>query len=653
MNALEKNILYDGCLTRPAEAQTLRAGPLTMLYAGGDIRYIRLGSREILRRVYAAVRDHNWVTILPRVENEQIRQETDSFRVTFDAIHQQGDIDFFWHGSISGAADGTITFTFDGEARSTFWRNRIGFCVLHPDACAGLPCTVLHTNGESEDTQFPLYISPHQPIFDIRALTHEAAPGVRAEVVMQGDTFEMEDQRNWTDASYKTYCTPLSLPYPATIERGTKVRQSITVRLRSEATLHEGEGFGVRAFQHGLRPSPTHTLTFTNQAVPLPALGLTKQFGALTHNEHQRIKALKLAHLRVELPMHQAVWKTLLKQISRDARTLGLGLEVALFLSDEAKSQLNALRAALNEIRPLVERWLIFHIGEKSTSAKWVRLAREKLGDYGTPIGTGTDYFFTELNRERPPVSEADFVTYSINPQVHAFDNIDLIETLPVQGATVRSARQFSADKPIVISPLTLKMRRNPNATGPQPQPLPGQLPPEVDARQMSLFGAVWTLGSLKALAEAGAHSITYYDMVGWGGVMESRRGTPVPEPFNRVGGCVFPVYHVLADVGEFAGGEALVSQSSNALAFDALVMRKDGQTRVLLANFTRHSQTVILPDVHGVVTIKTLDETNGEDAMRHPEAYRRDAGTQTEAGADGLRVELLPYAVVRVDFAE
>ena len=37
---------------------------------------------------------------------------------------------------------------------------------------------------------------------------------------MEGDTFEMEDQRNWTDASYKTYVRPLALPWPYTLRAG-------------------------------------------------------------------------------------------------------------------------------------------------------------------------------------------------------------------------------------------------------------------------------------------------------------------------------------------------------------------------------------------------------------------------------------------------
>ena len=55
----------------------------------------------------------------------------------------------------------------------------------------------------------------------MRAISHEVVPGLMAEVRFEGETFEMEDQRNWTDASYKTYCTPLSLPYPVEVKEGT------------------------------------------------------------------------------------------------------------------------------------------------------------------------------------------------------------------------------------------------------------------------------------------------------------------------------------------------------------------------------------------------------------------------------------------------
>ncbi len=43
---------------------------------------------------------------------------------------------------------------------------------------------------------------------------------------MEGEVFEMEDQRNWTDASFKTYCRPLALPIPYRLEPSTPVRQT-------------------------------------------------------------------------------------------------------------------------------------------------------------------------------------------------------------------------------------------------------------------------------------------------------------------------------------------------------------------------------------------------------------------------------------------
>jgi hypothetical protein len=46
---------------------------------------------------------------------------------------------------------------------------------------------------------------------------------------MEGDVFEMEDQRNWSDASYKTYVRPLALPWPYRIPAGETVTQRIVL----------------------------------------------------------------------------------------------------------------------------------------------------------------------------------------------------------------------------------------------------------------------------------------------------------------------------------------------------------------------------------------------------------------------------------------
>jgi hypothetical protein len=69
--------------------------------------------------------------------------------------HAHEPVDFRWRGTITGTADGVVTFDFDGESHSDFHRNRIGICVLHPAAVAGEDCVVTHTSGETEPGAFP------------------------------------------------------------------------------------------------------------------------------------------------------------------------------------------------------------------------------------------------------------------------------------------------------------------------------------------------------------------------------------------------------------------------------------------------------------------------------------------------------------------
>lgn len=83
----------------PSGRRGRRAGPLSVFFDAGDLRYIKLGEGEAIRCIYAAVREK----------------------------------------------DGSIQSVFNGEAKTTFLRNRIGFCVLHPNReCAGAKCRAPH-----------------------------------------------------------------------------------------------------------------------------------------------------------------------------------------------------------------------------------------------------------------------------------------------------------------------------------------------------------------------------------------------------------------------------------------------------------------------------------------------------------------------------
>ncbi len=648
---LSRNIMYYGQDTPLPERIPLRAGPLSLIYEAGDLRYIRLNDREIIRRVYVAVRDHNWGTVPPQTTNFRLESTADTFQIRYDVENKQNAIDFIWHAEISGDKSGKITFTMSGKARSTFRRNRIGFCVLHPiPECAGRPCTITSIDGSKIVTHFPDTILAGSPFQNVRAITHEVVPGVHATVTLEGDTFETEDQRNWIDASFKTYCTPLRLPFPVEIPHGTVVHQAVTLTLYGQ----------LNSFAPTAARAPVITLAETPTSQPVQrlariGLGAASHGQRLSERELARLRDLHLSHIRLDLTPSLPGWKDRLTQISREAAEMGAGLEIALFLSDTAEAELNAVRASLNVIRPRIVFWLIFRIGEKTTTERWVALSRQILHDYSplVPIGSGTNAYFNELNANRPmseTLAKSDLISYSINPQVHAFDNASLAETLEAIPATVSSTRTLVGNHSIAVSPVVLRPRFNVVATGPEPDPLPDELPFPVDVRQMSLFGAAWTVGAIKALAENGVASMTLFETAGWRGVMNTEAGSPLPDKFRAPPGTVFPMYHVIADITEFSDGQVIPMRSSQPLLITSLRLITKNRLRTVIANLSPQRQCVRIQQPGEYLNSFQLDETNAMQAMTDPESFRLRQGTKLINAPGGVEITLAAYAIVRVD---
>jgi D-apionolactonase len=648
MNTLPLNILYYGKTDPLPVKKELQVGPLSVMFEDGALRYVKLGSYEILREIYVAVRDRNWGTVPGKLSNLEIEETDNSFSVSFDMEHEQDDINFFWHGKIKAETIGTLSFIMDGEARSTFKRNRIGICVLHPiNGCAGKPCRIEKVDGQIEETSFPDLISPHQPFLDLKAITHEVDPGVWAEVKFSGDVFETEDQRNWTDASFKTYSTPLALPFPVEIKKETKIFQSVELHLK---------GIEEKKYVKDSKPESFFLDIGQPSTIPLPRIGLgMSSYGQpLTQNEIVKLKLLNLSHLRLDLYPSNSDYPSLLKQATMDAVSLGVELEIALFLSEKAEDELMSLAAQLNLIKPKICTWLVFKEGDFSTNEQLMGLAREYLSNFNpkAKIGSGTNAWFTQLNRNRPQTELLDLISYAVSPQVHAFDNTTLIENLEGIAFTVENMHQITGGKvPLSISPITLKPRFNPSATDPKLNPLLNGLPTAVDVRQMSLFGAGWTAGSLKYLAENQVYSATYYETIGWRGVMECETGSREPNAFHSLPGAVFPIYHVLADVGEFAGGMVIPTRSSDSHKLIGLGIYKNGKSRIILANLCEEVLRVSVGKVSESVYVRHLNEKNAESCMLKVEEFRNKNGDLIKSKDGILNLELLPFAIASIDW--
>jgi D-apionolactonase len=106
---LSRHELWYGREEPPVESRSLTAGPVSAELKGADLRYIRAGEIELLRRLYVAVRDHNWKTITAEVTELDLQEKDDSFAVRYAAFCRTDEIDLRWSCVIEGQRDGTIT----------------------------------------------------------------------------------------------------------------------------------------------------------------------------------------------------------------------------------------------------------------------------------------------------------------------------------------------------------------------------------------------------------------------------------------------------------------------------------------------------------------------------------------------------------------
>ena len=259
---LSRYELWYGRAQKPVARERLAAGDLTVELEGAEIRSVRLGDLELLRNVYVALRDEEWGTVAGILSDYEISRGDDEFAVSFEMTHRQPPVAFTWTGRIEGDRSGALSYELDGLAEAAFRYCRIGFCLLHPPGCAGHRYRGNSPSGLVEGT-LPLEIGPqvfergvYWPLFpSVDELELSMDDDVELELLFEGDLFEMEDQRNWTDASFKTYCTPQELGYPFDARAGQRFRQKVTIQVTRGPSVARGR---VAAAPAGRRQDAAH-----------------------------------------------------------------------------------------------------------------------------------------------------------------------------------------------------------------------------------------------------------------------------------------------------------------------------------------------------------------------------------------------------------
>ena len=540
------------------------------------------------------------------------------------------DIKYHWKGEIKGTEDSVISFGFVGEADSSFLSNRIGFCVLHPATCANMECEVEHHSGEIEKGAFPARISPHQPFVDIKAITQFISDSEAVRIEFQGDIFEMEDQRNWTDASYKTYCTPLYLPFPVQTQTGSRCAQNITISYKCSG--------GAVSKEDAVQKDCS-----ADEACACKPIDIGSCISApLTDKQLQRIKLLDLAHVRYDYYCDENNEK--FDEIITQIEKLGSKALIALFFTDDWKRQLNEVYEKLLVNKDSLNGILVYEKNAKVIEQAVFNEIRGKLSGIGCAIGSGTDAFFTQINRNPMDPEKMEFVAYSNNPQVHAFDNASIMATTQGQIANLESCAQMYPGLPVWVTPITMKMRWNPDATGSEVRAA-GEAPRQVDNRQMSLFAAAWLIKSIAACIEGGAAAATYLEAAGTCGLMEEDVLTR-DYRFPAEEGMLYPVYYAFLMVRGIGSFDNVCASSNEEVA--TIFMDNKDIKRIVMANTSDHSVVYEMPFAVKNGRAFMLDENNVAERAAVVIPEMDDIYTSYE-GCRSIRLN--PYAVFALEY--
>jgi hypothetical protein len=212
-------------------ADRLAAGRVaaTLLPDGARLRDVSVDGEVVLRGIGFVVRDPHWATHALAGQAELTRSAGGVALLTRGTLDApDGDLDWQLRGRIDpDGIDVAVTF----RSRRGFLTNRTGLVALHAlAACRGRPARAIHTDGTSTAAAFPELVAPHCPFLDLAGLEHVTAGGLDVAFRFTGEAFETEDQRNWTDASFKTYSRRNAQPHPYRLEPGVAHEQRITVR---------------------------------------------------------------------------------------------------------------------------------------------------------------------------------------------------------------------------------------------------------------------------------------------------------------------------------------------------------------------------------------------------------------------------------------
>ena len=574
-------------------------GDFTFDLARAAVRNVRYRNVQIIDLLYTAIRPWDWSTLDPDQHSEDVKVTGDICVITIKdsfagALNAQTEI------TISKDNKFTVAYELRGLAEYSVNRWGICFCLNSAD---WMGSTV---KSQGNEYQLPAAISPQrvvdgvtQGLFPAANEMLFAATDQRSiKVVSTGKVLEAEDQRNWTDNTYKIYSGSLSEPRPFVTSAGSLWQQSVTFEI---SPPNKQVPDGSKIVVNEIDSLPSIGLQFnTDSLLPLDAL-------------NNALFLLDIDHIRINE-------ESLTAQKINTVSTNGLIVEAAL-LSSHSGDQLHRDIEHLNKQIPAGSRILIQREGREI-----VEIGDLPKNQSLSSFIPGTDAYLVDLHRNKYQFGES--ISYSMVPTVHSSDVETIFKTLYTQRESIQFAQEFLAQR-VLVSPITFSTRGNPETGHARDQRI-NFANPEMALRIRTIEGAAWTLGSIFALASAGAYSGTWHELFGEFGIIY-----PDGDAIK-----FSPTFHALAALGAHHAHEITIATSldNSWVAFENREAKK-----IVVTSLRPWAIEITANVLAGYETIQSLRASEAEKASQIMDWW---SYAETTPIFSGLPLTLAPFEI-------
>ena len=497
----------------------LRWGAASVTLRGTRLGPLCVDGHEVWHGIDFLYRDTDWGTPVRRIESQSHTATEGGFRIELSG-HVEVNPRLAFRITIE-AGEAELTYEVHATAQGALATNRTGLVLMHPLSACGRSVEVEHIDGRSSRSTFPHLIAPWPPFMLVRALRHEYADGAWANSRFTGESFELEDQRNNADASFKTYSRSNLMPRPFMLHAGSPVRQGVQLRIESTPPRARPVSSPVQVQVQMTDGAP---------ALPMPVLGLAiapHDTGA----QGPELQALReLAPPRLHLVLSATdpdLDAPALARLLAHAGRPTLRLDVTGLDEARAGPHLARIAGLLRDAGVTAAEVAAFPSTPAVVEAARVAFPAAR-------VGGGTPYFFTQLNRIED-LAPIDFLCFTTASVVHGADDEEIMAGLQSLPAMIDTLRANQGGVHVQVGPSAIGARHSPLGGQPVTDGKRRIALARRDPRTRGLFGAAWVLGYVERFATAGAQALTLLDLQADAAVVEDSHTTPAFEALRHL----------------------------------------------------------------------------------------------------------------------